>query len=67
MKKQELITIMAELQQLQEKKVDISQRLVDLRAQGDLAMNSEYQIAKEEERRIYNRIAEIEAMLANIQ
>ena len=67
MKKQELITIMTELQQLQEKKVEISQRLVDLRAQGDLSMNPEYQSAKGEEQRIYDRIAEIEAMLANIR
>ena len=58
MKRQELITIMAELQQLQEKKVEISQRL---------SMNPEYQSAKEEEQRIYNRISEIETMLANIR
>lgn len=67
MKKQELITIMTELQQLQEKKVEISQRLVEIREQGDLSMNPEYQSAKEEERQIYDRIAEIEAMLANIR
>lgn len=67
MKRQELVTIMAELQQLQNKKVEISQRLVDLREQGDLSMNSEYQNAKEEERRVYNRISEIETMLANIR
>lgn len=67
MKRQELITIMAELQQLQEKKVEISQRLVGIREQGDLSMNPEYQSAKEEEQRIYNRISEIETMLANIR
>ena len=47
------------------KAAEISERLKDARAQGDLSENAEYDAAKDEQRDIEARIEEIEKILKN--
>lgn len=45
---------------------DIAQKIKEAREQGDLSENAEYDAAKEEQRHIEARIAELEAILKNV-
>jgi len=55
-----------ELQYLKTVRTDeVAQALKEARSQGDLSENSEYDAAKEEQGKLYSRIAEVEAVLAN--
>ena len=67
MKRQELLSLLMELEELRIQKRLISDRIARARAAGDLSSNIEYQNAKEEEQRIYNRITEIEQMIADAE
>ena len=45
---------------------DIAQKIKEAREQGDLSENAEYDAAKEEQRHMEARIAELEAILKNV-
>ena len=45
---------------------EIAQKIKEAREQGDLSENAEYDAAKEEQRHIEARIAELEAILKNV-
>ncbi len=49
------------------KEKEIAQELKEARAQGDLSENAEYDAAKDAQRVNYERIAEIEALLKNVE
>lgn len=44
---------------------EVARQLKEARSQGDLSENSEYDAAKEEQGKLYSRIAEVEATLAS--
>ena len=46
---------------------EIAQKIKEAREQGDLSENAEYDAAKEEQRHIEARIAELEAILKNVE
>ena len=46
---------------------EIAQKIKEAREQGDLSENAEYDAAKEEQRHIEGRIAELEAILKNVE
>ena len=47
-------------------RTDIAQKIKEAREQGDLSENAEYDAAKEEQRHMEARIAELEAILKNV-
>ncbi len=49
------------------KRAEIAQELKEARAQGDLSENAEYDAAKDAQRVAEERIAEIEALLKNVE
>ncbi|MBQ1222835.1 MAG: transcription elongation factor GreA [Oscillospiraceae bacterium] len=58
----------AELKYLKEHRVDeVATLLKEARAFGDLSENSEYDEARNEQGKLYSRMAELEAMLANYE
>ncbi len=57
----------AELAELSGERSGIAERLQSARSQGDLAENSEYISAREEQERVEGRIAEIERILLNVE
>ena len=57
-----------ELQELKVvKRKEVSQKLKEARAQGDLSENAEYDAAKDEQRDIEARIFELEQLLKNVE
>ncbi len=57
-----------ELQELKVvKRKEVSQKLKEARAQGDLSENAEYDAAKDEQRDIEARIYELEQLLKNVE
>ena len=57
-----------ELQELKVvKRAEVSQKLKEARAQGDLSENAEYDAAKDEQRDIEARIFELEQLLKNVE
>ena len=57
-----------ELQELKVvKRKEVSQKLKEARAQGDLSENAEYDAAKDEQRDIEARIVELEQLLKNVE
>ncbi len=55
-----------ELSELKNVRVDqVAQQLKEARSFGDLSENSEYDAAKDEQGKVFSRIAEIQAMLDN--
>ncbi len=56
-----------ELKTLAGKRFDVAGKLKAARSQGDLAENSEYQTAREEQVQIEQRAAEIEHILTNVE
>ena len=57
-----------ELQELKVvKRAEVSQKLKEARAQGDLSENAEYDAAKDEQRDIEARIYELEQLLKNVE
>ena len=57
-----------ELQELKVvKRKEVSQKLKEARAQGDLSENAEYDAAKDEQRDIEERIYELEQLLKNVE
>ena len=57
-----------ELQELKVvKRKEVSQKLKEARAQGDLSENAEYDSAKDEQRDIEARIFELEQLLKNVE
>lgn len=67
MKRQELLSLLMELEELRIQKTLIPDRIARARAAGDLSSNLEYQNAKVEEERIYNRMAEIEQIISDAE
>ncbi len=58
----------AELKYLKEHRVDeVATLLKEARAFGDLSENSEYDEARNEQGKLYSRMGELEAMLANYE
>ena len=58
----------AELDELKNiKRKEISEKIKEAREQGDLSENAEYDAAKEEQRDIEHRIAELENFLGNVE
>ncbi|MBQ8897253.1 MAG: transcription elongation factor GreA [Clostridia bacterium] len=58
----------AELKYLKEHRVDeVATLLKEARAFGDLSENSEYDEARNEQGKLYSRMAELESMLANYE
>ena len=49
------------------KRKEVSQKLKEARAQGDLSENAEYDAAKDEQRDIEARIYELEKLLKNVE
>lgn len=56
-----------ELKALGGKRFDVASKLKAARSQGDLAENSEYQTAREEQVQIEQRASEIEHILTNVE
>lgn len=50
-----------------QRREEIAQKIKEAREQGDLSENAEYDAAKDEQRDIENRIAEIEEILKNVE
>ena len=50
-----------------ERRSEIAQKIKEAREQGDLSENAEYDAAKDEQRDIETRIAEIEEILKNVE
>ena len=62
-----LAKLESELNELKiNRRKDIAQKIKEAREQGDLSENAEYDAAKEEQRHIEARIAELEAILKNV-
>ncbi len=64
-KKEELEAELAELKGPRRK--EVTQKIKEARAQGDLSENAEYSAAREEQGHIEGRIEEIETILKNVQ
>ncbi len=56
-----------ELQEAQETRTEIAERIATAREFGDLRENAEYQSAKQEQERNESRISEIEQILQNVE